>query len=259
MGGAIARSLASSEIITENNLCVADPTQASLDALKQDFPEICTTNDNGEAVSDADIVILAVKPWLVETVINGLPLSSNQILISIAAGVKFSQLIKYVNNSAASAGKSLGEEMSMFRIIPNTAIQYGESMTFVAHHNAALEEAELVTSLFAESGMVMMIPEEKMDAATAVASCGIAFAMKYVQAAMQAAIELGFRPAEAQAMAAQSAKGAAELLLEGGSHPATEIDKVCTPGGMTIRGINELEHAGFTSAVIRAIKATMSN
>ncbi len=260
MGGAVARSLATGRFVNESDICVANPSQGALDALKKEFPKIRTTNDNMEAVRDADIIILAVKPWLVESVLDKLSINPDkQMLVSIAAGVSFSMLAGYVYNSSASkdAMKHFGGKLKMFRVMPNTAIEYNLSMTMVAHENASREDVEMITTLFYESGMVMEIPEAKMDAGTAVASCGIAFAMKYVQAAMQAAVELGFRPAEAQAMAAQSVLGAAEILLETGNHPAVEIDRVCTPGGMTIRGINELEHNGFNSAVIRAMKATL--
>ena len=102
---------------------------------------------------------------------------------------------------------------------------------------------------------VYQIPESQMGATTALTSCGIAYVLKYIQAAMQAGIEMGVCPKDAQKMVAQSVKGAAELILNNDTHPSVEIDKVTTPGGITIKGINELDHAGFTSAVIKAIKA----
>ena len=110
--------------------------------------------------------------------------------------------------------------------------------------------------IFCEMGMALWLPEEKMAAATAMTSCGIAYALKYIQAAMQAGIELGIYPKDGMRMVAQSLKGAAELILNNDTHPSIEIDKVCTPGGITIKGINELEHEGFTSTVIKAIKAS---
>ena len=102
----------------------------------------------------------------------------------------------------------------------------------------------------------MLIPEDKIAATTALTSCGIAYVLKYIQAAMQAGIEMGIRPKDAMEMVAQSVKGAAALILNNDTHPSVEIDKVTTPGGITIKGINELEHNGFTSAVIKAMKAS---
>ena len=128
-------------------------------------------------------------------------------------------------------------------------------MTLIASRNASKEQEQLMLDIFNELGMAMLIPESQMRATTALTSCGIAYVLKYIQAAMQAGIEMGVCPKDAQKMVAQSVKGAAELILNNDTHPSVEIDKVTTPGGITIKGINELDHAGFTSAVIKAIKA----
>ena len=156
--------------------------------------------------------------------------------------------------------------MTMFRIIPNTAISEMESMTLIASRNATKEQEQLMLDIFNQMGLAMLIPEEKFAACTSMASCGIAYVLKYIQAAMQAGIELGISaedamrmgvyPKDAMRMVAQSVKGAAELILNNDTHPSVEIDKVCTPGGITIKGINELEHDGYSSAIINAIKAS---
>ena len=113
-----------------------------------------------------------------------------------------------------------------------------------------------MVNLYSEMRMAMILPEDKFEPATALTSCGIAYVLKYIQAAMQAGIEMGIRPSDAMDMIAQSVKGAAELILNNDTHPSVEIDKVTTPGGITIKGINELEHNGFTSAIIKAMKAS---
>jgi pyrroline-5-carboxylate reductase len=146
--------------------------------------------------------------------------------------------------------------MPVFRIIPNTAISQLESMTLIASHHASKEQEQLMLDIFNEMGLAMLIPEKQMAATTALTSCGIAYVLKYIQAAMQAGIELGVYPKDAQRMVAQSVKGAASLILNNDTHPSVEIDKVTTPGGITIRGINELEHEGFSSAVIKAMKVS---
>ena len=245
MGGAIALGMAKGTIVAANEIFVADPSQANLDKLKQQVPTINTLASNAESVKDADIVILAVKPWLVNAVLEAITLNNNQILVSIAAGVSIETLRSYTQN-----------EMPIFRLIPNTAISQMESMTFVTSGNASPAQQELIMNIFNEMGLAMAITEDKMGAATALASCGIAYALKYIQAGMQAGIEMGIYPKDAMTMVAQSMKGAAELILNNDTHPAVEIDKVCTPGGITIKGINELEHNGFSSAIIKAMKAS---
>ena len=246
MGGAIARGLAKGSIIKEEDICVSNPSNGKLEALKADFPSMQVANNNVEATKDADIVLLAVKPWYVEQVVKELQLDAErQMLVSVAAGISFEQFECWV-----------GEKMTFFRVIPNTAISQLESMTLIASHHASKEQEQLMLDIFNEMGVAMLIPEKQLAATTALTSCGIAYVLKYIQAAMQAGIELGVYPKDAQRMVAQSVKGAASLILNNDTHPSVEIDKVTTPGGITIRGINELEHEGFSSAVIKAMKVS---
>ena len=246
MGGAIARGLAKGSLVKVEDIRVSNPSPGKLEALKAEFPDMQVTADNSEAVAGADIVVLAVKPWIVGEVLHKLQLKETQMLISIAAGIKLGEL-----------WQMLGQKGNpLFRVIPNTAISEMQSMTLVSCSQASQEQIQLVLDVFSEMGLAMLIPEEKMAAATAMTSCGIAYALKYIQAAMQAGIELGVRPKDGMRMVAQSLKGAAELILANDTHPSVEIDKVCTPGGLTIKGINQLEHDGFTSALINAIKAS---
>lgn len=246
MGGAIARGLAKGSLVRVEDIRVSNPSPGKLEALKAEFPDMQVTSDNSEAVAGADIVVLAVKPWLVGEVLNKLQLKETQMLISIAAGIKLGDLWQLLGQKGNP----------LFRVIPNTAISEMQSMTLVSCSQASQEQIQLVLDIFSEMGLAMLIPEEKMAAATAMTSCGIAYALKYIQAAMQAGIELGVRPKDGMRMVAQSLKGAAELILANDTHPSVEIDKVCTPGGLTIKGINQLEHDGFTSALINAIKAS---
>ncbi|MDR0976734.1 MAG: pyrroline-5-carboxylate reductase [Prevotellaceae bacterium] len=242
MGGAIARGMAKGSVIATRDIAVADPSQQTLDALKGEYPEMNVTRSNTEAAAGAHYVVLAVKPWLVDDVLTELALTPEQTLVSVAAGISFESL----SRTCACHTR--------FRLIPNTAISLLQSMTLIAAHNASPEQQAFLLKLFGEMGVAMLIPEEKMAAATALTSCGIAYVLKYIQAAMQAGIEMGLYPKDAMLMVAQSVKGAAELILPGNTHPSVEIDKVTTPGGITIKGINELDHAGFPSAVINAMK-----
>lgn len=246
MGGAIARGLAKGTIIPAGDIIVANPSQGKLDKLKAEFPALQVTNDNKKASSGADMIILAVKPWLAGTVIQELCIGENAVLVSVVAGIGCGELANLVGNL----------RQPVFRLIPNTAISERQSMTVITGYNFTEEQRQLMLDIFNEMGLALFLPESQVKAATAMTSCGIAYVLKYIQAAMQAGIELGIAPKEGMRMVAQSVKGAAELILNNDTHPAVEIDKVCTPGGITIKGINELEHGGFTSAVIRAIKAS---
>ncbi len=245
MGGAIACGLAQGHFTETRNIIVANPHNEKLQRLQARVPGIQVTNDNKEAARGADIVIVAVKPWKVKEVLSPIHPQRPQILVSLAAGISMEQLAQYVD-----------PEMPIFRVIPNTAIDVRASMTFLCGRNASDEQTKLLLDIFNGMGLAMMVKEEQFEAATALSSCGIAFVLKYVQAAMQAGVEMGLPPQSSMRMVAQSLRGAAELLLQNDTHPAVEIEKVTTPGGITIKGLNELEHAGFASAVIRAMKAS---
>lgn len=246
MGGAIACGLAKGTRIAAKDITVADPAQSKLDELKSLNAQINTVTNNQEAAAGADIILIAVKPWLVKEVITALNIDlQKQVIVSVAAGIPFSAYLDWLNGPAV-----------LFRLVPNTAISQLESMTLIASHNATKDQEQLMVSLFDEMGLAMLIPEKQIAATTALASCGIAYGLKYIQAGMQAGIEMGIYPKDAMTMVAQSVKGAAALILNNDTHPSVEIDKVTTPGGITIKGINELDHAGFTSALIRAMKVS---
>lgn len=245
MGSAIAYGLATGYLGSEEKIVVSNPHNEKLEKLKERFPGIQTTNDNKEAVRNAGLVILAVKPWKVEEVLKPLHLQRPQILVSLAAGVSIEQLAHFVD-----------PEMPIFRVIPNTAIAERTSMTLICGRNATEQQSQLLQDLFNEMGLSIFIREEQIAAGTALASCGIAFVLKYVQAAMQAGVEMGLSAKASKQMVAQTLSGAAALLLNNDAHPAIEIEKVTTPGGITIKGLNELEHAGFPDAVIRAFKVS---
>lgn len=207
-------------------------TQRTLDRLAEACPGINVTLDNKEAVSDADIVVLAVKPWLVGQVIEEIePQLNDKLLVSVAAGVRHERIDVYV--------------------MPNIAAEYGESMTFVEE----APQAEAVAELFGRVGQCRVVPQRLMDAGMMMAGCGIAYVMRFLRAMMEGGVEMGFYPDEAKAIAMQTMQGAVALLRETGLHPEAAIDKVTTPGGITIKGLNELDHAAFNSAVIRCLKA----
>jgi pyrroline-5-carboxylate reductase len=152
-----------------------------------------------------------------------------------------------------------GADVHIFRAMPNTAIAIRESMTCISTRDDSAENKDIVFSIFDQLGKTIKIEEELMDASTVLAACGIAYALRFIRAASQGGIEIGFDSATAQLIASQTVRGAAGLLIEGGEHPEYEIDKVTTPMGCTIAGLNEMEHQGFSSSLIKGILTSYNN
>ena len=249
MGGAIARGLAS--LGQDMELAVANPSQPKLEALREYSSKIQTFIDNAEAANGADMLILAVKPWLIEKVLREIDAEvdlSSTMIVSVAAGVSLDDLASFMTE---------GEKLAIFIAMPNTAIAVRQSMTFVCHNaNATAEQVAMVKTVFDAMGQSAVIEERQMTAATALCSCGIAFAMRYVRAATEGGVELGIYAHQAKDYVLQTLRGAVELLEATGNHPEAEIDRVTTPGGITIRGLNAMEAHGFTNAVIQGLKAS---
>jgi len=227
---------------------VSNPSTFKLDQLKERFPSISVTSDNAEACKGADVIFLAVKPYLIGQVLNELvpSIDPSQIIVSLASGIGTEKL--------ASLTETLGSPV--FYIIPNTALSKGKSMTFYCCARADEYQEKMVKSLLDVMGQYMKVNEEKMGAFTSLSSCGIAYALRYIRAEMEGAVEIGIKPDVAQAVICQTLKGAV-ALLEDGAHPEAEIDKVTTPGGLTIKGLNAMESNGFTASVIEGLKASM--
>lgn len=204
-----------------------------------------TTRDNAQAVRAARTILIAVEPQEVDHVLSeiaGEISSDRHLVISVVSGISINQI-----------QRNLGSDVPVVRAMPNTAIAIGESMTCLSSNNgdqAILKRAE---EIFEAVGETLFIAEEKMIPATALAACGIAFFLRAVRAASQGGIEIGFSSEDSLKISAQVAKGAAALILGSGNHPEREIDKVTTPRGCTIAGLNQMEHEGFSSAMIRGI------
>lgn len=248
MGGAMADGFIKSGAVKPADISVANPTAQKLEHFALQGASV--TTDNKTAAEGADIVIIAVKPWLVEQVVSELKPVLNytrQTIITVAAGISGSQFTAWLKKDDAVP--------QTFIVIPNTAIAVLASMTFIVPVNATADTTTTIKALFDNVGQTMVTDERHLSAGMTLASCGIAYAMRYVRAAAEGGVELGFKADMAKDIVLQTMKGAVELLQANGNHPEAEIDKVCTPGGLTIRGLNEMEHAGFTSAVIRGLKA----
>lgn len=263
MGGSIARGLLSQSAVCEDaeKMCppvieISNPTSAKLAPLAEIGAHVTTSNV--AAVNGCpDVVILCVKPWLVEKVITEIKehidYSHTEVAV-VASGMSVETLAAWLGKEEQDGRMQLPPYCIS---VPNTAVSQCQSMTFQVD---GPRPCPLTLSLFSRLGAAMVIEERQLPAATSLASCGIAYAMRYVRAAMEGGVELGFKAGAAQEIIVQTLLGAASLLSQPGSHPESEIDKVTTPGGITIRGLNAMEHSGFTSAVINGLKAsTISN
>lgn len=242
LGTAIAEGVLKSGFAKASHITVTKRNTATLQHLVA--KGITVTTDNKAAVKNAQVVILAVKPFQIKEVLDGVrtALTANHVLISVITGVMIADMQEMVK-----------KQLPLFRAMPNTAIAIQESMTCISYSNATAAQAQYVNDLFATVGKVVTIDEKLMNAATVLGACGTAYAMRYIRANIQGGIEIGFDAATASLIAAQTVKGAAELLLQKGSHPEQEIDKVTTPKGCTIAGLNEMEHQGFSSSLIKGI------
>ena len=242
LGTAIAEGLLKSKFNKASEIIVTKRHTSTLQSLKEKGIEI--TDNNSEAVRKSKVVILAVKPFQVSEVLNGIKneLTTDKIFISVVTGVLISDLQHIIQ-----------QELPLFRAMPNTAIAIQQSMTCVCSSNASQKDIDYVNELFRNLGEVVTIDEKLMEAATVLGACGVAYALRFIRANIQGGIEIGFDAKTASIIAAQTIKGSAELLIQTGNHPEQEIDKVTTPKGCTIAGLNEMEHRGFSSSLIRGV------
>jgi len=245
LGTAIAEGLLKSGFSAPKDIIVTKRNISTLTAIK--LKGITIMENNSNAVMQSELIILAVKPFQVKDVLDGIKdqLSSRHILISVVTGILITEIKEVITI-----------KLPLFRAMPNTAIAISESMTCLSHTNAVQSDISYVHDLFSTLGKVVTIDEKLMNAATVLGACGTAFAMRYIRANIQGGIEIGFDALTASLIAAQTVKGAAELLLQQGTHPEQEIDKVTTPKGCTIAGLNEMEHQGFSSSLIKGISTS---
>lgn len=245
LGTAIVEGLLVSGFCNANEIIVTKRNTSTLSSLERSG--VSVSSDNISAVEGSEIIILAVKPFQASAVLSEISskLSENKILISVVTGVTIGEIKQNIDS-----------RIVCFRAMPNTAIAIRESMTCICHEGGDKESVEFVERLFSTLGKVVTIDEKLMEAATILGACGTAFAMRYIRANIQGGIEIGFDSVTASLIAAQTVKGAAQLLLEKGAHPEQEIDKVTTPMGCTIAGLNEMEHRGFSSSLIKGVVAS---
>ena len=243
IGTSIANGLVQSGRFVAGDITLTRRKVHLLDRLKEQG--FIVQKNNLEAVRNSEIMIIAVEPQQIDALLKeiGPELEPGRdVIISVASGVSIKQIIRQV-----------GSEVTVVRAVPNTAIAIRQSVTCLASNGGDNQAIDVAKSIFETVGRTLVIDEEQMIAATALGACGIAFFLRAIRAASQGGIEVGFHSDDALVIAAQTAKGAASLLLSMEKHPEYEIDKVTTPRGCTIAGLNQMEHEGFSSAMIKGI------
>jgi len=241
LGTAIVKGLVKSGSFSKEEVLITEKKEHRIKFLEGKGYSV--TTDNQEAVKKSSIVLICVKPQHMDMVLKEIKgqLKNDKVVIYTVTGIELKKVEKEIG------------KIPIFRIMPNTAIEICESMTCVSYKNAGDKVEKLILDILNKLGKTIVIDEELMPAATVLGACGIAYALRFMRAATQGGIEIGFGSEMSQMITAQTIKGAIQLILENGEHPEKEIDKVTTPQGITISGLNEMEHQGFSSALIRGL------
>ncbi|HLR90028.1 MAG TPA: pyrroline-5-carboxylate reductase [Balneolaceae bacterium] len=243
LGCSIAEGLYASGTFSADSIYLTRRRIEKLDPYKEKGFQV--TADNNQAVTRSSILLICVEPHQLDQLLEEIRETvdpAEQIVISVVSGAEVAEI-----------KKKLPAGTPVVRAMPNTAISIRESMTCICSDEEDRAAAEIATSIFDTVGHTQIIHEEQMSSATALCACGIAFFLRAIRAASQGGIEIGFSSQEALKMATQTAKGAASLLSATNNHPEHEIDRVTTPKGCTISGLNRMEHGGFSSALIQGI------
>ena len=249
LGYSIALGILSQDDIRFMSLYLSKRNVKSLNSWSE-LPRVTVTSNNVELVKKSDIIIVAVQPAQLEGVLEEIKpflKPKKHTIISVVTGRKIAQIATI-----------LGEDIAIIRSMPNTAISVGQSMTCLSANDNGKKNIDCAKTIFGALGTTMCVEEELMQAATVICASGIAFWMRLIRATTQGAVQLGFDAAEAQELSVQTCLGAASLLYKSESHPEQEIDKVTTPRGCTISGLNEMEHEGMSSALIKGLVASFN-
>lgn len=246
LGKSIAHGLLKNRDFDPSNLILTRRNTASLSEFSQKGVRIYS--DNSRATREADLIILGVKPYNVSPILKEIYSEldlERQIILSLATGISLEEIANATSSNAV-----------LFRAMPNVAADIQESMTCICQQNASNAQIDEVKELFNNIGITISIDENLMEAATVLGACGIAYVLRFMRAMIQGGIQIGFDSTTASQIVNQTMKGAAELMIQSDLHPEEVIDKVTTPKGCTIVGLNEMEHHGFSSSLVRGVLAS---
>ena len=246
MGGVIINGLVSRQLAPAQDVTVADKVKECLQGLKKTYG-IATTEDNKKAVQAAAVVILAIKPQDMGSVLDELkPIIDNKkIVISIAAGISTGFIEGHLKGGAR-----------VIRVMPNTPALIGEGAAALTRgKHAAEKDLELAELIFGVLGITVVVKEELMDAVTGLSGSGPAYGFLIIEALTDAGVLMGLSRDVALKLAAQTMLGAAKLCLQGGKHPAELKDMVTSPGGTTIAAVKVLEAGKIRATLMAAVEA----
>jgi pyrroline-5-carboxylate reductase len=247
MGEAIVRGLLDAGAVDRRAVVVAEPVEGRRAELASELGVECVS-DGADAVADADVVVLAVKPQVIDEVVAGIARAlGDTLVISIAAGI-----------SCARLESQLPSGTAVVRVMPNTPAMVRQGMSVVSGGaEASPEQVELAAALFGVIGKVAVIDERHQDAATAISGSGPAYVAILIDALARAGVRQGLPRDAAEQLAVQTARGTADLLEDTGMHPEQLVDGVSSPGGTTIAAIEALEAGGFRASVNAAVAAAV--
>jgi pyrroline-5-carboxylate reductase len=246
LGLALVQGLLRDKHINPKKLTVTKRNLSPILFLKEKGINI--TDNNVEAVRGSEVIVIAVQPYNLKHIFDDIKDEldpKKHIVVSTATGITSDEIDEMIQ-----------KPVPIFRAMPNIAVDIGESITCLYQRGSSEKDYEKVEWLFNKLGATLKIDEELMEAATILGACGVAFVLRFIRAMIQGGIQIGFDADTAKAIVNQTVKGAAELLIVKNDHPEKEIDKVTTPKGCTIVGLNEMEHQGFSSSLIRGIVAS---
>lgn len=247
MGDALVGGLIGSGSSKPQNIICSDIRKDKLDAIKSKY-KVRTTTSNLKAVAEADIVIYAVKPQLMASVLieTGPKLDMSKLVISIAAGVPL-----------AAMESCIEKDMRLIRVMPNIAASVKEAATAIAAGaHATKDDVKLAMEIFNSIGKCIFLKEnDLMDAITGLSGSGPAYIFLIVDALADAGVKMGLSRQDSLFLAAQTVLGAAKLLMETQEHPGQLKDKVTSPGGTAIAGLATLESGGLRTTLINAVEA----
>ena len=246
LGLSILKGLSNDTSFEDSIIYATKRNISSIEHLASD--RLIVTTDSALAIRESEIIIVALKPFnIIETLTQLRTYFSpnKQTIVSLATGISMQQI-----------QEAIQVDLPIFRAMPNTAAGVGESLTCICSNEIGKQKREEVTAIFDAIGDTIEIEENLMEAATVLGACGIAYVLRFIRAMVQGGIEIGFDAKTASAIVNQTVKGASELLIKNGQHPEFEIDKVTTPKGCTIVGLNEMEHNGFSSSLIKGLVAS---
>jgi len=246
MGEALARGILGASLAHPSSILMSDCDEDRLAEVANSL-KVRATGDNLEVVRESDVLVVALKPAVVRQVLPGLAsaITAEKLVVSIAAGITLAELERMLSPGAR-----------VVRVMPNTPCLVGRGASGYALGSAATEaDGELVHAILSSIGIAFLLPDPLLDAVTGLSGSGPAFVALVIEALADGGVLCGLPRDTALKLAAQTALGAARLLLETGEHPAQLKDMVASPGGTTIEGVKVLEEKGLRAALIQAVEA----